>query len=753
MAKSVWLVYLITFDTIRDPLLMKFRINLFLLVAFLQLAPKIVIAEEGMWLPLLLENQKFAEMRELGLNLSPEEIYSINQACIKDAVVGLMGEGSHLRSFATASFISENGLLLTNYHVVLSFIERFSTPENDFLKYGYWAKNSTEESLCRGLRVKQLIKMEDVTEMILEGTKDLKGREKQDLINKNGQEIAAKATKGTNHEANIQAMFGESQYIMSIYKVYKDVRMVAAPPFSLGKYGGNADNYSWPRHTLDFAILRVYANNDNQPANHSPQNVPYKPKHYLPISAEGADVDDFVMVVGFPGSTRQYIPSFALERIINGETAQKVAIAREKMIILNNSIEENPETKYRYTNRLSVVGNNYLRWKGEIMGVNRMNLVDQKREQEKAFNHWVHSDANRSRKYAGILEEMEELYKEVAIYNMANTLFLEAGINGSEIVPFIGKFEKLVAMYNRKRFNQSAANREASNLIKLSEQFFNNWNYEVDRRIFRNLTYRYYQNIDPRFVPEELESSLRKNEGDIELLSQEVFKSSIFTSKDNLIAFLENNERDVDSKIKNDELYQIAIGFYKVNVDKITRQRSSLQSRLISLQSIYIEGILEMNGENHIFPDANNSQRISYGTIIGTNAEDGLFFHPFTNTDGMYVKYLNNPDNEEFYIPRRLLHLFASKDFGRYANQDGRLAVNFLTNSHTTSGSSGSPVINARGHLVGLNFDRIWQGVASDYIYSSETSRSIAVDARFIMFVLEKYSPTTYVFDEISGLQ
>lgn len=721
------------------------------IVSILFVFPNLARGDEGMWLPLLLKNEKYAEMRKMGLKLSAEEIYSVNQACLKDAVVGLMGEGANLRSYGTASFISKDGLLITNYHVVLSYIERFSTQENDFIKYGYWARSRDEESLCRGLQIKQLVRMEDVTDRILEGTAGLAGVEKQNKINENGKTIADEATKGTKYEVRMQALFGDSQYIMNVYVVYKDVRMVAAPPFALGKFGGNTDNYRWPRHTLDFAILRVYANESNDPANFSPKNLPYKPKHFLPIAKNGVKENDFVMVMGFPGSTRQYIPSFALEKIIYDETAEKVAITRDKMNILQNAIAEDPGSKFRYTNRLSSVGNNYLRWSGEIMGVNRMGLVKQKQHEEEEFKAWVAKDPTRMQEYGGILDRIQEHYNKVAVYNLANTFFLEAGINGSEIVPFIGKFEKLVAMYNRDSLKLPIANREASNLVKLTDQFFRNWNFEVDRKMFRNLTYRYYQKMDPQFQTEELVNAIRKYNGDIELLSQKVFENSIFTDKDKLIAFLEDENRDVVTHIKNDELYQIAIGFYRINVDRIARQRTDLQRELIDLQSVYMAGQLEMSGKKALYPDANNSQRISFGRVVGTNAEDGLKYYPFTTFEGAYAKFMNNNEDEEFYLPKKLRDLYHNGEFKDYERKDGTIVTNFLTNAHTTSGSSGSPVINGRGELVGLNFDRIWQGVASDYRYSSETSRSISVDIRYIMLVLDKYAPNSYVFDELTA--
>ena len=725
------------------------RVLLAIIVIILS-APVNMRGEEGLWLPILLKEQKFSQMRKLGLKLSPEEIYSVNRACVKDAVIGLMSEGANLRSFGTASFISANGLLLTNYHVVLSYLEQFSTKENDFLKYGYWAGKAPEETLCRGLEMKQLIRMEDVTNEILKGTDGLTGAERLDKIDENGKSIAKEATKGTKYEAKMQALFGNNQYIMSIYAIYSDIRMVAAPPFAIGKFGGDSDNYCWPRHTGDFAVLRVYSDKDNNPANYSQKNIPYRPVHYFNISISGVKDGDFVMIPGFPGTTREYIPSFSLEKIIYGENATRVSIRGEKISILKNAIEENPDRKFRYTTRLSSIGNSYLRAKGEIMGVTRMDLVNKKREEEKAFQEWVNATPERTKKYGNVLSEMEKLYVDVSRYNMADLYFNEAGINGSEIVPFIGKFEKLASIYSRKNLDAKAADLEAKRLIALTVQFFNNWDYEVDRKMFRNLMFRYYDKMPADFHPEAMDIYIKKYDGDVNLLTEKVFSQSMFTDKQKLTQFLENPERDVDEKIKNDALYQLAIGYYRVNVDKIMRQRSELQAKQMELFDLYLEGVLEMNSGKDIYPDANSSLRIGYGKVAGAAASDGILYESTTTLDGANEKYLNNIEDSEFYLPKKIRELYAKKDFGRYSDKRGRLVVNFLTDAHTSGGSSGSPVLNGKGELIGLNFDRIWQGAASDYRFDSRISRSIAVDVRYILFLLDKYSQTDYVLKELT---
>lgn len=711
-----------------------------------------VRADEGMWLPILLKNQKFAEMRKKGLKLSAEEIYSVNQACLKDAVIGLVTEGpDNLASFCTASFVSDQGLLITNFHCIMSYIERFSTPQNDFLKYGYWASKREEESLCRGLMVKQLVRMEDVTARMMEGTEGLSGDEYVRKVNENGKKLAEEVKKEKNLEMRVQSLFANNQYVMSVYRLFKDVRMVAAPPMAISKFGGLSDNWGWPRHTGDFAFLRVYVNENNESRAYNQKNVPYKPTNYLKISLKGVKEDDFAMVLGYPASTRQYVPSFGLQAIIEGQNAAKVKIRGEKLAILKQEMEENPELRLRYSTRISSISNSYLKWKGEIQGVRRMGLIEKKEAEEQAFQQWVEASPERKAEYGSVLNDMREVYKELSEYNLANDYFSEAGLNGAEIVPFIGKFEKLVAMYNgRKPVKEASQKNESKRLIGLTKQFFGNWSYEIDRKTFRNMLVRYYEGMPAKFHAEVMIKYLQQYDGDVEKLSQDIFAKSIFTKEQDLLTFLESGKENGVKVITEDPLYQLSISYYRIFVERIARQRGAWQTKMVPLYKSFQKGMLEMNRDKILYPDANGSLRVAYGKVCGGEPEDGLSYRYYTTLDGMYDKYLNHPDDEEYLMPKKMQKLYQSKEFGRYADHEGKLRVCFMTNVHTTSGNSGSPVVNARGELVGINFDRIWQGVASDYQYDPDICRGIAVDIRYILFVLEKYAPFSYVFDEIS---
>ncbi len=707
-------------------------------------------ADEGMWLPILMKEQKFADMRRMGLRLSAEEIYAVNRACLTDAVIGLVGEGGNLKSFCTASFVSDEGLIITNYHCVMRNIEHISTEENDFLRYGYWASKRSEETNCYNLKAKQLIRMEDVTERILKGTEGLAGKELTDMIDRNGRGIATEMTAGTEFEGSMQALFAGNQYIFSIYRVFEDIRMVAAPPTSLGRFGGDTDNWTWPRHTADFAFLRIYVDGENKPAKYSRGNVPYRPDKYLNISAKGYDENDFAMILGYPSSTMQYVPSFGIDRIVNGENKAMIVIGGEKMRVMRQAIEENPALRLRYFSRMSSVANKYLRLKGEVGGVDRMNMVEVKREGERQFREWAAQTPERRAEYDGVLDRMDSVYRSLAVYNLANDYFLDAGITGSEIVPFIGKFEKLMAIYARGKFNESAARSESRKLVGLTEQFFDNWDYEIDRRMFRNVMVHYWNDMPRRFIPEAMTEQMHKYGGDVEALSEAVFSNSIFTDRDALTAFLESDMPDGVGVIRNDALYNLAIGYFKVNVEKMARQRGALQAEMAPIYRLYQRGLLEMNSGKPMSPDANSSMRISYGRISGANPDDGLRYEHHTTLTGMRDKHVANPGEADYAIPRKLLSLYEAGDYGTFVNKEGEISVCFLTDCHTTSGNSGSPVVNARGELIGLNFDRIHQGVASDYRYDQSVCRSIAVDIRFVLFLIEKYAPEQYVLNELT---
>ncbi len=724
---------------------MKFRyivLSLFFVLPFAN-----SFADGGMWVPMNI-SQNIKQMQKAGLKLSAKDIYDINKTCLKDAVLGLSNEDTPFDSFCSASFISDNGLVVTNYHPMIRFLEMFSKKENDFLKFGYWAKNKSEETNCFQLYAIQLVRMTDVTDELIEGTDTLSAGDKNKVINDRGKAIVKRLVTDKTTDGQISSFMGGNQYILSIYKIYKDVRMVAAPPMVLGKFGGDADNWAWPRHTADFSLLRIYVDKDNKPANHKKENIPLTNNPYFKISLGGVKENDFAMVMGFPARSKLFIPSFAIDFLVNKELPAKIKIRGEKLKLINEAIAENQDIKFRYTAKVNSITNNYLRWKGELSGLQKMKLVAQKTAEEKELMNWINADAARKEKYGDIIEVQKKIYDDLIPYKVADVYFNEAGLSGAEIIPFAGKFEKMVQMFNRKKLNMKAVNAEAKNLMPLVDQFFRGWDYELDRKTYSNLLYQYYENVDKKFISNEMTEALREFDGDVEKYSTAAFANSMITKKDSLVAFLNTVDSVSIQKLTSDPVYKLALSYYKTYTERVMNQMKQLQSEQSKYYTIYVNAIAEMNKGKLLSPDANQTLRVAYGNVIGCTPVDGIKYNFLSTLDGVFEKKLANSGNEDYYTPKKLSALYDDKDFGKYA-ENGTLAVNFLTNCQTTSGNSGSPVLNAKGNLIGVNFDRIREGVASDYQYIPELSRSITLDVRYMLFLLDKYSPSAYLLNEM----
>lgn len=705
-------------------------------------------ADEGMWLTKDI-TRNIKQMKKAGLKLSAADIYSINKACLKDAVIGLSNADNSFDSFATASFVSDNGLLITNFHPIIRYLEQFSQPGRDFIKSGYWSTKPEEETFCRDLNVIQLIKMVDVTAEILAETEGLSANHFTNKINENGQAIRRKYTRGTDTDAKTTSFMGGNQYIMSIYKVYKDVRMVAASPISLAKFAGDADNWRWPRHAADFAFLRVYVDKDNKSADYSKDNVALRGNPYLKVSKAGVKENDFAMTIGYPARTKLYIPSFAIDYMENIELPTKIKIRGEKLRIINEALAARPEIKFRYTARVNSITNNYLRWKGELNGLKRMNLTQQKAEEEKELLAWINADKARIEKYGDIINVQRDIYTQLIPLKIADIYFNETAISGAELVPFAGKFEKMVQMFNRKILNERAVNEEVERLIPLAKQFYQSWDVEVDKQMYRNMIYLYFKNVDKQFISEEMAMALQQFDGNVDKYTEFAFENSILTKPDKVQEFLQKVDTTTIKTFTSDPIYKLAISYYTVYTRRVINQTQKLEAQQAKYFNLYMDAMATMNTDKLRAPDANRTQRLSYGKITGAKPSDGLMYDYFTTMDGIFEKRADNPGNPDYSIPKKIGDLYDAADFGTYA-VNGKMPVNFLANLHTSSASSGSPVLNAKGELIGLNFDRIAEGVASDYKFLPEISRNIAVDIRYVLFLLEKYSQSKHLINEMT---
>lgn len=701
----------------------------------MSIAPSKMLADEGLWLPFNI-SEKVAEMQAKGLKLSSDDIFSINEVCLTDAIIGLT-TNNQFNSFCTGSFVSKEGLILTNYHCILSHIEKLSTLENDYLKYGFWTTEKKQETKLFGLQAIRLVKIIDVTDEVLDGITDADRLNITPYLNAKGKVIVDRETAGTNHEGIISAFYANNQFVLSIYERYTDIRLAAAPPLQVGKFGNENDNWQWPRYTGDFAFLRIY----------NSENKPVESPNYLSISLKEVKNDDFLMVFGYPNQTRFHIPSFAVEEIANGELSIKANLRKKKLDLIDDLLKRDESKKLRYITRQGSLQNTYLRTQGEIDGIESMNLVDKKREEEKEFRNWASLSPDRQR-YVDALDSLQNIYQHLQVYNRASVYLEETTLYGADIVPFSGKFEKLMGMFERKKRDTVAINNEVTKLIALTKGFFPNWDLETDRLTYEAMLSEYKENMPPAFFPHEAVSALNKYDGNIDLFLTDNYNTSILTDESKLLSFLENiNEQGTDL-LKNDPLYQASLGFYRINVSKVIPVKRKLQTELLVYFQEYLEGQLAMN-EGNLLPDANRTLRIAYGTsaIDGKDNKNGVGGQTYLSE--MMSKWSQEAPESVYYIPAKLRKLHDEKDLGQYG-KNGDLAVNFLSNVHTSSGNSGSPVLNANGQLVGLNFDRLADGIASDYRYDPNNSKNISVNISFILFLLEKYSHSNHLLSEFS---
>src|SRR6056297_110793 len=708
------------------------KIVLLLLVTFL-LNVRFVSADEGMWIPLLIEKYNIEDMQKKGFKLSAEDIYSINQDCLKDAIV-IFGRG------CTGELVSDQGLILTNHHCGYGAIQKHSSVEQDFLTDGFWAMTKEEELPNPGLTATFLKRIEDVTDKTLEGvTDDMTKEERKEKIRENMKAIQDDAVKGTNYKAVIKPFYYGNQYFLFVYEVYKDVRLVGAPPSAIGKFGGDTDNWMWPRHTGDFSVFRIYADKNNQPAGYSPENVPYKPKKYLPISIKGINEGDFTMVLGYPGGTYQYVTSDEIKWIKNISNPNKVALRDIRLDVMNKYMENNDTIRIKYASKNAGVSNSWKRWKGEIIGLERLNAVEKKMELEYQFRKWAESNTN---EYVGLLENFSTIYRDVEKYDIAYDYYSEA-IRAVEIVRFASRFEEIIEMIELDA-DKKELEEEVESLKQLQERFFKDYVQKIDCEIFYKLLPKYYDNVSREFHPD---LDVLDFSGDYEKFVENLYQNSVFDNPKELNEILSIDHIDKLGDLKDDAIFEFYQLFNQVYQSEIKPKRDSLNSVTQTLYRSYMKGLMEMQDDKILFPDANFTMRVSYGDISGSYPRDGIKYQYYTTLDGVMEK--DDPEIYDYDVPDRLKEIYQTKDFGRY-EVDGTVPVCFLATNHTTGGNSGSPVLDAEGNLIGLNFDRVWEGIMSDMIFDPGQSRNISVDIRYVLFLIDKYAGATHLIDEMT---
>lgn len=698
-----------------------------------------VFANGGMWLPQLLKMLNEDEMQSLGMKMTAEDVYSINHGSLKDAIV-------HFGGFCTSELISDKGLLLTNHHCGYGEIQGHSTIENNYLKNGFWAKTEQDELACTGLTATFIDRIDDVTEAALMGVVEgLSVKERQSLIDKNIERIRANVNLAKYQKLIIRPFYNGNQYFSFITTIYNDVRLVGAPPESIGKFGSDTDNWVWPRHTGDFSMFRIYAGKDNLPADFSMENKPFVPKHFLPVSLDGVEEDDFTLIFGFPGRTNQYLPAVAVEQVINTLNPAKIEIRDKALKIMNDYMRKDEATRLQYSSKYAQIANYWKKWIGERTGLMKTDAVGKKRQKESLFLE----EANKQNKemYKNILTEFEKVYDENEHYGLVKDYYNEIVNRNVELLSAGSLMKRLVNTY--KSSGDEGYINFKGRLINYLEGKYKNNNPEIDKAVFVELTKMYIANLDGKYVPNALKKEHLFQFGlkSIEEYADYIYFNTFLTDFDQLKAVLNKEPKEAVSIIENDALYKLTEEWSIIYQENVAIHYNKNRATIDSLQRIYMKGQLELFPNKKLYPDANSTLRVSYGQVKGYSPRDAVSYNPVTYLSGVIEKYV--PGDYEFDVRPKLLELYEQKDYGQYADKSGDIPICFLGTNHTTGGNSGSPTIDAHGNLIGLNFDRVWEGTMSDMNFDASICRNIMVDIRYILFIVDKYAGATRLIEEM----
>ena len=705
----------------------------FLKIALFLSAIVLHAQQGGMWIPSLLEGMNAKEMKTLGMKMSVADIYNVNKSSLKDAV-------PHFNGGCSSEMISDKGLLLTNHHCGYGQIQAHSTLENDYLEQGFWAKNLSEELPNKDLKVTFIVRIEDVTTQVLQGTENITNeQEKAQYIEQNIAALIRTAPKELWQDGYIKAFYYGNQYILFITETFKDVRLVGAPPSSIGKFGSDTDNWMWPRHTGDFSLFRVYADKNNHPAEYSQDNVPYKPKHFFPISLKGVQEDDFVMVFGYPGTTQEYLPAVAVEQLQNVINPAKIGIRDVALKVQDEYMRRDQAIKIKYAAKFARVANYWKKWIGETKGLKKSDAVALKRQEEEKFAKALQR-SKKKEQYAQLLPEFETLYKEIEPYNLAYNLYNELMFRNVDLLTNAFRLLQLQQVLDSKGEQSFESRKE--NLLKTFQSVFKDNDKQVDKAVFEKVIAFYAANMPKQLLIGKLQNF------DAKQLADKLYTSSLVTSYEGIAKLLALPAEDFKKALKNDVAVQFAWELAQMNDSQVYPTYQRLDTQIQALQRTYMKAILELSKpSDRIFPDANSTLRVTYGKVAGYAPADGVTYSATTTLDGVMEKYI--PGDYEFDVPARLRELYAKKDYGRYGTKDGKMPLCFLSTCHTTGGNSGSPAIDAQGNLIGLNFDRVWEGTMSDIHYDPDICRNIMVDIRYVLFVIDKYAESGYLLKEM----
>ncbi|MBL4939788.1 MAG: S46 family peptidase [Lutibacter sp.] len=684
-----------------------------------------------MWIPSLLEGVNESEMQMLGSKMTAKDIYDVNNSSLKDAIV-------HFNGGCTSEIISPNGLLLTNHHCGYGAIQSHSSVENDYLKDGFWAKNYEDELSNPSMTVTFIKRIEDVTTEIFAGiTETMDEALKMKLINQNIQKVTKEAQKEDWQNANVKSFYKGNQYLLFITEQFKDIRLVGAPPTSIGKFGSDTDNWMWPRHTGDFSMFRIYADANNRPVEYSKDNVPYKPNHYLPISLDGVEEGDFTLVFGFPGRTNEYIPAVGVDQIVNVLNPAKIEVREKALNIVDKFMRKDAGIKIKYASKYASIANYWKKWIGENQGIKRSKAIEKKRILEQEFDKIVEEKDLVG--YKTLLSDFERLYKEIESVSIARDYWIEVAYRNVELLNATFRAYQIEQAY-LKGGEQGFEKARKSTLARY-KGFYKNYSSMVDEPVFESLVSLYAEKVPNDYLPSNMQGV------DFSELTKEIYATTKLTTLAGAQELLSGTADEVIKKLNKDRAYLFGKELHDIFYNKIGAKYQELNMQLAAVQKKYMKGLMEVFPTKRFFPDANSTLRITYGQVRGYQPKDGVYFNTTTYLKGVVEKFV--PGDYEFDVPKKLIDLYDAKDYGQYA-ENGKMPVNFIGTNHTTGGNSGSPAIDAHGNLIGLNFDRVWEGTMSDMNYDPDICRNIMVDIRYVLFIVDKFAGAQRLIDEMT---
>ncbi|TVQ16870.1 MAG: S46 family peptidase [Bacteroidetes bacterium] len=693
-------------------------------------------ADEGMWLPFMINDMLYEQMQEMGLELTREQIFSFNESSIKDAIVSFGGG-------CTGEIISSQGLLLTNHHCGYGRIQYHSTPENDILTDGFWAMTMEEELPNPGLFVRFLVAVNDVSEAFDEVLNDdMKLEERNRIIRDLSEKLVKDATEGSHYTANVRPMFAGNEFYLFTYERFDDVRLVGTPPSSIGKFGGDTDNWMWPRHTGDFALFRVYTAPDGTPSEYHQDNVPLQPKHHLPVSLRGLEEGDFAMVLGFPGSTDRYLTSYGIDYKLNTELPIRIDIRRQKLDIIEAAMAESDEIRIMYASRQSGISNYWKNFIGMSNSLERNNVAHSKKVTEEDFVNWVSQNPSRRDQYGEVMDMFARAYKGFESFQSFNYIHSEAIATGPDLVRMAGVYGQLETLLKDKASSEEIE-KETQRLRSFMERFYRNYNMEVDKQLWAAMMQTYYLNVPAHLRPDIFNEVIRKFKGDFNRFADEVYKKSVFASPAALEQFLDKPRLKT---LQNDWAFRMAMSLNS-KVSEVRSQMAEYNETLEKARRLFIRGLREMDPEGMFYPDANGTMRFTFGSVRGYWPSDAVYFDYVTTLEGVMEK--EDPNHHEFVVPDKLTQLYLAADYAEYSSNE-TLIVNFISNNDITGGNSGSPVLDGQGNLIGLAFDGNWEAMSGDILFEHQMQRCINVDARYILFVIDKFAGAGHLIEEMT---